>query len=84
MAQYYITLKSKLLHELFTKDSRVQAFFKLLEKILNQVLKDQSTEQLVAVSYERSQSRRACHNGFRDRELTSVYFWKKVSMISWH
>ncbi len=32
MAQYHITLKS----ELFTKDSRDQAFSKLLEGILNQ------------------------------------------------
>jgi len=35
MAQYYITLKSELLHELFTKDSRDQASSKLLEEILN-------------------------------------------------
>ena len=30
MAQYYITLKSELFHELFTKYSRDQAFSKLL------------------------------------------------------
>ncbi len=63
MAKYHITLKSELLHELFTKDSRDQAFSKLLEEILNQVLKVQSTEQLWAEPYERSQNRRAYRNG---------------------
>lgn len=54
MAQLNITLDTELLHELFTKDSRDQAFSKLLETILNQVLMAQSTEQLGAEPYERS------------------------------
>lgn len=45
MAQLNITLDTELLHGLFTKDGRDDAFSKLLEAILNQVLMAQSTEQ---------------------------------------
>ena len=38
MAQLNITLDTELLHGLFTKDSRDEAFSKLMEEILNQVL----------------------------------------------
>ena len=71
MAQLNITLDTELLHGLFTKDSRDEAFSKLMEEILNQVLLSQSTEQLGAEPYERSEDRTAYRNGFRDRELTT-------------
>ncbi|WKY46588.1 IS256 family transposase [Eubacteriaceae bacterium ES3] len=71
MAQLNITLDTELLHGLFTKDSRDEAFSKLLETILNQVLVAQSAEQLGAERYERCEDRTAYRNGFRDRELTT-------------
>ena len=71
MAQLNITLDTELLHGLFTKETRDDAFSKLLEVILNQVLIAQSTEQLGADPYERSEDRTAYRNGFRDRELTT-------------
>jgi hypothetical protein len=42
MAQLNITLDTELLHGLFTNDSRDDAFSKLMEAILNQVLVAQS------------------------------------------
>ena len=48
MAQLNITLNTELLHGLFTKDSKDEAFSKLMETILNQVLLAQSAEQLGA------------------------------------
>lgn len=71
MAQLNITLDTELLHGLFTKDSRDDAFSKLLEAILNQVLVAQSAEQLGAQPYERCEERTAYRNGFRERELTT-------------
>ena len=71
MAQLNITLDTELLHGLFTKETKDEAFSKLLEEIFNQVLIAQSTEQLGAEPYERSDDRRAYRNGFRDRELTT-------------
>ena len=71
MAQLNITLDTELLHGLFTKDSKDEAFSKLLEAILNQVLLSQSTEQLGAEPYERNDDRTAYRNGFRDRDLTT-------------
>ena len=59
------------MHELFTKESKDRAFSKLLEEIFNQVLIAQSTEQLGAEPYERSDDRTAYRNGFRNRELTT-------------
>ncbi|WKY43282.1 transposase [Eubacteriaceae bacterium ES2] len=64
MAQLNITLDTELLHGLFTKDSRDDAFSKLLEAILNQVLVAQSAEQLGAQPYERCEERTAYRNGF--------------------
>ncbi len=57
MAQLKITLDTELLHGLFTKDSKDEAFSKLMEAILNQVLLAQSTEQLGAEPYERTDNR---------------------------
>jgi transposase-like protein len=71
MAQFNITLETELLHGLFSKDGRDDAFSKLLEAILNQVLLAQSTEQLGATPYERTEDRTAYRNGFRDRTLTT-------------
>jgi transposase-like protein len=71
MAQLNITLDTELLHGLFTKDSKDEAFSKLLEAILNQVLLAQSSEQLGAESYERCDDRTAYRNGLRDRGLTT-------------
>ena len=71
MAQFNITLESELLHGLFSKDGRDDAFSKLLETILNQVLLAQSTEQLGAGPYERTEDRTAYRNGFRERGLTT-------------
>jgi transposase-like protein len=71
MAQLNITLDTDLLHGLFTKDTKDEAFSKLLEAILNQVLLAQSSEQLGAEPYERSEDRTAYRNGFRDRDLTT-------------
>ena len=71
MAQLNITLETELLHGLFTKDSKDEAFSRLLEAILNQVLVAQSAEQLGAMPYERSEDRTAYRNGFRDRDLTT-------------
>jgi len=71
MAQFNITLETELLHGLFTKDGRDDAFSKLLETILNQVLLGQSTEQLGAAPYERTEDRTAYRNGFRERDLTT-------------
>ncbi len=71
MAQLNITLDTELLRGLFTKDGRDDAFSKLLEAILNQVLMAQSTEQLGAEPYERNDERTAYRNGFRERQLTT-------------
>jgi len=71
MAQLNITLDTEILHGLFTKESKDEAFSKLLKEIFNQVLIAQSTEQLGAEPYERSDDRTAYRNGFRDRELTT-------------
>jgi transposase-like protein len=71
MAQLNITLDTELLHGLFTKDSRDDAFSKLMEAILNQVLVAQSAEQLGAQPYERCEERTAYRNGFRERDLTT-------------
>ena len=71
MAQYNITITEELLHGLFLSNGRDEAFSKLLEEIFNQVLLAQSTEQIRAQPYERTEERTAYHNGFRDRQLTT-------------
>lgn len=71
MAQLHITLESEFLRKLFTTDNRDDAFSRLLETSLNQVLVAQSTEQLGAEPYERSEEPTAYRNGFRDRKLTT-------------
>lgn len=71
MAQFNITLTEELLHGLFLSNGRDKAFSKLLEEIFNQVLLAQSTEQLGAKPYERTDERTAYRNGFRDRNMTT-------------
>lgn len=70
-AQFNITITEELLHGLFLSDGRDEAFSKLLEEIFNQVLLAQSTEQIGAQPYERTEERTAYRNGFRERQLTT-------------
>lgn len=71
MAQYNITLTEELLHGLFVSNGRDEAFSKLLETIFNQVLLSQSSEQIGASPYERTDERIAYRNGVRERQLTT-------------
>jgi putative transposase len=71
MAQFNITITEELLHGLFLSNGRDEAFSKLLEEIFNQVLLAQSTEQLGAEPYERTEGRTAYRNGVRERQLTT-------------
>lgn len=71
MAQFNITITEELLHQLFLSNGRDEAFSKLLEEIFNQVLLAQSTEQLGAAPYERTEGRTAYRNGVRERQLTT-------------
>jgi hypothetical protein len=71
MAQFNITITEELLHGLFLSNGRDEPFSKLLEEIFNQVLLAQSSEQVGAEPYERTEERTAYRNGFRDRQMTS-------------
>lgn len=71
MAQLNITVDTDILHGLFTSNGRDEAFSKLLEIILNQVLDAQSVEQLGAERYERNDNRVGYRNGYRERDLTT-------------
>ena len=71
MAQFNITITEELLHGLFLSNGRDEAFSKLLEEIFNQILLVQSTEQLGAEPYERTEGRTAYRNGTRGRQLTT-------------
>jgi transposase-like protein len=69
MAQFNITLTEEHLHGLFVSNGRDEAFSKLLEEIFNQILIEQSKEQIGAEPYERTDQRTGYRNGFRDREM---------------
>lgn len=71
MAHINITLNTEILQGLFSKTGRDDAFAKLLEEILNQVLQAQATEQLQAEPYERNGERQGYRNGYREREITT-------------
>jgi transposase-like protein len=71
MAQFNITITEELLHGLFLSNGRDEVFSKLLEEIFNQVLLAQSSEQVGAEPYERTEERTAYRNGFRDRQMTT-------------
>lgn len=70
MAQLNFTLDYDFFIGLFS-ESKDEAFGKLMEAILNQVLKAESTEQLGAENYERSGERNDYRNGTRTRSLTT-------------
>ena len=70
MAQFNITLNQDEILQLLS-DSRDDAFKTLLQESLNSILKAESTEQLGAEPYERSESRTDSRNGFRERPLNT-------------
>jgi transposase-like protein len=71
MAQYQITVDSEILHHLFLKNSKDDGLAKLLESVLNQILKAQVTEQLEAEPYERTEERKGYRNGFYPHQMTT-------------
>jgi len=66
MAQYQITVDGEMLHQLFRGDDGAA---RLLEDVLNQVLRAQVSEHLKAAPFERTEQREGYRNGYRDREL---------------
>ena len=70
MAQINITLNQEEIQRLLT-ENRDEAFKKLFENALNSVLKAESTQQLHAEPYERTEERTDSRNGFRDRPFTT-------------
>lgn len=70
MAQLHFTLDYEFLVGLFAESKDI-AFAKLMEAILNQILKAESSEQLCAENYERSNDRKDYRNGSRSRSLTT-------------
>lgn len=70
MAQINITLNQEEIQRLLT-ENRDEAFKKLLENAVNSVLKAESTQQLHAEPYERTEERTDSRNGFRDRPFTT-------------
>ena len=70
MAQLNITLDQYEILQLLAND-RDSAFAKLLQESINCILRAESTEQLKAEPYERSEERTGSRNGFRDRPLTT-------------
>ena len=70
MAQLHFTLDYDFLIGLFS-ESKDEAFAKLMEALLNQVLKAESSEQLGVENYQRSNSRKDYRNGPRTRSLVT-------------
>lgn len=70
MAQLNFNLDYDFFVGLFS-ESKDEAFGKLIEAILNQVLQAESAEQLGAENYERSDERNDYRNGSRTRSLTT-------------
>lgn len=68
MAQLNITLNQEEILALLSKDHD-QAFRKLIQTCLNQILQAESSEQLKAEPYERSEERTDSRNGSRERSL---------------
>ncbi|MPM25381.1 IS256 family transposase ISPeth3 [bioreactor metagenome] len=71
MAQLHITLDTEILQKLFLTGERDEAMSKLLKMIFNEILAEQSKEQLGADPYERTESRTAYRNGSRERQLNT-------------
>ena len=70
MAQLHFTLEYDFLVGLFA-ESKDEAFAKLMEALLNQVLKAESCEQLGAENYQHTNGRKDYRNGTRIRSLTT-------------
>ena len=70
MAQLHFTLDYDFFVGLFS-ETKDEAFGKLMEALLNQVLKAESAEQLGVENYERSDDRSDYRNGSRTRSLTT-------------
>lgn len=70
MAQINFTLEYDFLIGLF-KDSKEDAFAKIMEAIMNQTMLAESRQQLCADPYERSDGRSDYRNGTRTRSLTT-------------
>ncbi|MCF0187360.1 MAG: IS256 family transposase [Bacteroidaceae bacterium] len=70
MAQINFTLDYEFLVGLFS-ESKEDAFAKLMEALLNQVILAESAAQLGAENYERSSERTDYRNGTRTRQLTT-------------
>lgn len=70
MAQINITLNQQEILQLMSSD-REGAFKKLLQESLNSFMKAESTEQLNAKPYERTEERTDSRNGFRERSLNT-------------
>lgn len=67
MTEYQINLNGEQVKELLVNDEGLKG---LVETVLNQVLKDQLTEQVGAERYERSDDRSSYRNGYRPRMIT--------------
>lgn len=70
MAQINITLNQEEILQLLSTD-RDGAFKKLLQDSLNSILKAESSEQINAEPYERSEERTDSRNGSRERKLNT-------------
>ena len=70
MAQLNITLNQDEILQLLKENSN-EAFKSLLQESLNNVLKAESSEQLKATPYERSEERTDSRNGSRERTLNT-------------
>lgn len=70
MTQLHFTLDYDFFVGLFSQ-TKEEAFGKLMEALLNQVLQAESSEQLGADNYERSEGRSDYRNGTRTRSLTT-------------
>lgn len=70
MAQLNITLNQEEILQLLSNNPGA-AFTKMLQDSLNSILKAESTAQLKAEPYERTEERTASRNGYRDKPYTT-------------
>lgn len=70
MAQMNLTITQEEILSLLA-DNQGEAFRKLLQEALNQIMVHESAEQLGAGRYERTEGRSDSRNGFRDRQLAT-------------
>jgi putative transposase len=68
MADYQVTIDTADVQALFHGDDGVRV---LMEKVVNQILQAQATEQLRAAPEERTEERQGYRNGTRARKLTT-------------